>query len=65
MYLDKNELKRLRKENKRRKRVEAAIERRKEQALETRNEFGIKDPTPKAAVDKIIDKMINGGGQNM
>ena len=54
MYLDKNELKRLRKENKRRKRVEAAIERRKEQALDSKNSFGINDPTPREAVKRII-----------
>lgn len=54
MYFEKNDLKRLRKENKRKKRVEAAINRRKEQTLETKNEFGIKDPTPRSAVDRII-----------
>lgn len=39
-------------ENRRKKRISLAIEER----LERNNEFGIKDPTPKAAIDIIIRK---------
>jgi len=61
MSVDRSKMRAKQREN----RIAAAKQRQNEKALDTKNAFGISDPTPKAAVDKIIDKMINGGGQNM
>jgi hypothetical protein len=61
MSVDRSKMRAKQREN----RIAAAKQRKNEKALDTKNAFGISDLTPKAAVDKIIDKMINGGGQNM
>ena len=47
----REEWKRQRRENRRKKRVAAAIERR----LDSKNAYGVNDPTPREAVNNIIN----------